>query len=153
MKITDPEFWEELTKAQRQNLPDASKTLPEDDAPDTNLEDEVGDDSELPMPILLSAMTSGNLPEGVGVGEDGGLVSLAEAENVDIKQELDNAGKSSTEANYHDQPKEDIPKEEGSQGRGKRMKTASKQYASSLFWQHNDGNNWKDDSLLQCTGV
>ena len=105
------------------------------------------------MPILLSAMTSGNLPEGIGVGEDGGLVSLAEAENVDIEQELDNAGKSSTEANYHDQPKEDIPKEEGSQGQGKRMKTASKRYTSLLFWRHNDGDDWKDDSLLQRTSV
>jgi hypothetical protein len=99
-------------------------------------------------------MTSGDLPGGMAVGEDGGLVSLAEAENVDIKQEPVNAGKSSTEANYHDQPKEDIPKEEGSQRRGKRIKTASKRYASSLFWQHNDADDWKDDSLLQVrTGV
>jgi hypothetical protein len=53
MKSTDPEFWKELTRAQCQNLPDASKKLPEDDVPDTNLEDEVGDDSELPMPLLI----------------------------------------------------------------------------------------------------
>jgi hypothetical protein len=86
MKITDPEFWEELTKAQHQNLPDTSRTLPKDNAPDTNLEDEVGDDSELPMPLLISAMTSGNLPEGVAIGEDSGLVSVAEAENVDIEE-------------------------------------------------------------------
>jgi len=152
MKTTDPKFWEDLTKAQRQNLPDTAETLPEDDAPDTNLEDEVGDDSELPMPLLISAMTSGNLPEGVAIDEDGGLVSVAEAESVDIEQEPDGVvGESSAEANYHDQPK-DIPKEEGPERRGKRIRTTSKRYDTSLFWRHNDGDDWKDDSLLR-TGL
>lgn len=142
MKQTDPEFWEELTKGQSQNLPNTTETLLEDDQPDTHLEDMVADDSELPMPILIAAMTGSELPENVGVGEHGGLVSLAEAEDIDLEPESENA---STEADIDNQPSLDEPKEKG---RGKRRKTANKNYSSVAFWQHNDEDDWKDDSLV-----
>ena len=83
MKQTDPEFWQELTNGQSQNLPNVTEILLEDKEPDTHLEDVVSDDSELPMPTLIAAMTSDELPKNVGVGESGGLVSLAEAEDID----------------------------------------------------------------------
>ena len=45
----------------------------------------VADDSELPMPILIAAMTNNKLPKNVGVGESGGLVSLAEVEDINFE--------------------------------------------------------------------
>jgi hypothetical protein len=142
MKHTDPEFWEELTNGQSQ-LPNPSTTenCPEDNQPDdTHFEDVVADDSELPMSILIAAMTGSELPENVGVGESGGLVSLAEAEDIDIEQE-----NASAEA---DQPNLDERHEPKEEGRGKRRKTANKYYSSVAFWRHNDKDDWKDDSLV-----
>jgi hypothetical protein len=145
MKHTDPEFWEELTKGQSQDsqLPNTSaKTFPEDNEHDTHLEDVVADDSELPMSILIAAMTGSELPENVGVGESGGLVSLAEAEDIDVEQEF--ASAEADQPNSDERHDED-PKEEG---RGKRRKTTNKYYSSVAFWWHNDKDDWKDDSLV-----
>jgi hypothetical protein len=138
MKQTDPGFWEELTKGQSQNLPNANEILLEDNEPDTHLEDVVADDSELPIPILIAAMTNDELPENVGVGESGGLVSLAEEEDINVNVEPE----ASAEANNIDnQPNLE-------KGRGKRRKTANKYYSSVAFWRHNDEDDWKDDKLI-----
>jgi hypothetical protein len=138
MKRDDPLFWSELTGVDPQDLPDSTKTLPEDCEPDTNLEDEDADDSNLPLQMLIDAMTGGDLPNDVSLQQDGTLViSLADAENIDLEPET--ASESSVE-----------PKTETGQGRGmgKRRKIASRRYNSELFWRHNDGDDWRDDNLL-----
>ena len=137
MKQTDPKFWEELTQGQSQNLPNATEILLEDNEPDTSLEDVIADDSELPMPILIAAMTNNELPENVGVGESGGLVSLAEAEDINIEP---------PESEFESADANSQPNLE--EGRGKRMKIANKYYSSVAFWQHNDEDDWKDDNLI-----
>ena len=81
--------------------------MPEDNQFDTNLEDVVGDDSEVPMPILIVTMTNSELPKNVGVGESGGLVSLAEAEDIDIGPEI-----ASMEADFNKKPNLDEQNEE-----------------------------------------
>ena len=109
MKLMDSKFWEELTMGQSQNLPNTSEILLEDNEPDTHLEDVVADDSELPILILISAMTNDELPENVGVGDGGGLVSLAEAEDINVEPESEIA---SAEAdNINNQP--NLEKEQG----------------------------------------
>jgi hypothetical protein len=153
MKQTDPEFWKELTKGQSQNLPNATEILLEDSQTnDTHIEDVVADDSELPMPILIAAMTGGELPENVGVRENGGLVSFAEAEDIDIEPESEIA---SVDADSADSRPNLDDSEPGlnEKGRGKRRKTANKYYSSVAFWQHNDEDDWKDDSLILKTSM
>ena len=149
MKHTNPEFWEELTKGQSKDLPNITETFPEDDQLDTHLEDVVADDSELPMPILIAAMTGSELPENVRVGESGGLVSFSEAEDIDVEAEIASAEADDLRVNNQHEPSMDNlklePKEEG---RGKRRRTANKYYNSAAFWRHNDKDDWKDDSLV-----
>jgi hypothetical protein len=145
MKTNDPVFWEELTKGKTLvNLPNSNEPQPEDIDPETSLEDSdvLADDSDLAMPTLIRVMTGGELPDNVGIRDGGGLVSIAEAENVDLIQENVNLQLESAEANL-EANLENKPKEEG---RGKRSKFANKNY--SAFWRHNDGDDWRDDSLL-----
>ena len=135
MKTSDPVFWAELTKG-KTSVPNSNEIQPEDIDPETSLEDVVVDDSDLAMPTLIGVMTGGELPDNIGTRNGGRLVSIAEAENVDLQLE-------SAEANLEDRPEENIPEEKG---RGKRSKIANKHY--SAFWRHNDGDDWRDDTLL-----
>ena len=141
MKHDQPLFLAELTRSDPQDLPNSAETLPEDCEPDTNLEDEDVDDSNLPLQMLIDAMTGSDLPNDVSLQQDGTLISLADAENIDLEPET--ASESSVIV-----PVE--PNIETGQGRGlgKRQKIASRRYNSELFWQHNDGNDWRDDNLL-----
>ena len=140
MKTNDPVFWAELTKSKTQELPNSNETQPEDIEPqaETSLEDVPADDSDLAIPILIGVMTGGELPDNVGIQDGGGLVSIAEAENIDIQLESESA-----EANLENKQDESKPQE--LEGRGKRSKFANKRY--SAFWRHNDGDDWRDDSL------
>ncbi len=141
LKTTDPAFWAELTVNQPdENLPGMEETLPEDVEPDTGLEDADADDSDLSMPTLISALTR-DIPETVGSRKTGTLMSLSDAENVDLDPELVPPAEANVEA-----PKEEKAPE-GS-GRGKRKKFANKLYKGDAFWRHNDNDDWKDDSLL-----
>jgi hypothetical protein len=145
MSTNDPDFWAELTRGKTVNLPNSNEAQPEDIDPETSLEDVVADDSDLAIPTLIDVMTGGELPDNVGIRDGGGLVSIAEAENVDLVQ-LESArdsAEANLEANLENKPKENKPNEEG---RGKRSKIANKQY--SAFWRHNDGDDWRDDKLL-----
>jgi hypothetical protein len=85
-------------------------------------------------------MTGGELPDNVGIRDGGGLVSIAEAENVDLQLQLESE---SAEANLENKQES---KPEEPEGRGKRFRFANKQY--SAFWRHNDGDDWRDDTLL-----
>ena len=142
MKTNDPDFWAELTKGETLDLPNSNKIQPEDIDPETSLEDEVADDSDLPIPTLIGVMTGGELPNNVGIWDGGGLISIAEAEDVNLQ--LESAGEN-VEENLKNIPEENNvkPKEEG---RGKRIKFANRNY--STFWRHNDRDDWRDDGLL-----
>ena len=122
-----------------ENLPSAEEMLPEDVEPDAELEDADADDSDLSMPMLIAVMTR-DIPETVGSRKTGTLVSLSDAENVDLDLEL----VPPVEANVEEPKEEKVPK--GS-GRGKRKNFANKLYKGDAFWRHNDNDDWKDDSL------
>ena len=143
MKTKDPVFWEELTKGETLDLPNPNETQPEDIIPETSFEDIAADDGDLAIPTLIGVMTGGELPDNIGIQEGGGLVSIAEAENVDLQ--LESSVEESPEASLENKPDGNNPKEEA-RGRGKRSKVANKQY--SAFWRHNDGDDWRDDRLL-----
>ena len=119
------------------NLPGTEETLPEDVEP---VEDADADDSDLSMPMLITALTR-DIPETVGSRKTGTLMSLSDAENIDLDQEL----VPPAEANVEEPKEEKLPK--GS-GRGKRKKFANKLYKGDAFWRHNDNDDWKNDSLL-----
>lgn len=146
MKTTDPTFWEELTNSKTLDLPNSNESQPEDVDHETSLEDVLADDSDLAMPTLIGVMTGSELPDNIGIRDGAGLVSIADAENVDLQLE---SAEANLEANIENKPKENKPlaKEEG---RGKRPKFANKLY--SAFWRHNDGDDWRDDKLLPTGG-
>jgi hypothetical protein len=146
MRINDPDFWVELTKSETVDLPNLNEAQPEDIDPETSLEDVVADDSNLAIPTLIGVMTGGELPDYVGIRDGGGLVSIAEAENVDLQLESAEANLN-LKANPENKPKElETKPNEELEGRGKRSKIANKQY--SAFWRHNDADDWRDDKLL-----
>jgi hypothetical protein len=136
MKTNDPTFWAELTKSETLvDLPNSNECQPENVDHETSLEDVLADDSDLAMPTLIGVMTGSELPDNVGTRDGAGLVSIADAENVDLQLE---SAEANPEANIENKPKEE--------GRGKRPKFANKLY--SAFWRHNDGDDWRDDKLL-----
>ena len=66
--------------------------------------------------------------------------------NGDFEPESEIASADSrAEAEIEDNQQLDLDKEEG---RGKRRRTTNKYYSSVAFWQHNDKDDWKDDSLM-----
>jgi hypothetical protein len=138
MKTNNPIFWAELTKDKVLNLPNSNENQPEDIEPETSVEDVLADDSDLAMATLIGVMTGGELPGNVGIRDGGGLVSIAEAENVDLQLESVGEDSENLEANVENTPKEE--------GRGKRFKFVNKRY--SAFWRHNDGDDWRDDTIV-----
>lgn len=141
LKTTDPAFWAELTMSRPdENLPGTEEILPEDVEPDAGLEDADADDSDLSMLTLIAALTR-DIPETVGSRKTGTLMSLSDAENVDLDLEL----VPPAEANVEDPKEEKAP--EGSD-RGKRKKFANKLYNGDAFWRHNDNDDWKDDCSM-----
>lgn len=143
MKTTNPEFLEELVKGENDNeqLPNITKTLPEDVEHDTNHEDEDADDSDLSVGTLVTALTGEHIPAIVGSQKTGTLTSLADAENVDLDSE--------TAVELPEKAQELAP---GAGSRGKRTKYTNKLYSGGAFWRHNDKDDWKDDSLLPTDG-
>ena len=112
MKTNDPTFWAELTKSETVELPNLNEPQPEDIDPETSLEDALADDSDLAIPALIGVMTGGELPDNIGIRDGGGLVSIAEAENVNLQIASESA-EANLKANLENKPKENIPKEEG----------------------------------------
>jgi len=143
MKNTNPEFWEELTKGQNddQHLPAPTETLPEDVEPDTHLEDEDTDDSDLSVETLVMAMTKDHIPPIMGTRKTGTLTSLSDAENND-----ENLPATTLGVEILEKAKE-LPVTPGESGRGKRTKYANKMYDARSFWWHDDKDDWKDDSM------
>jgi hypothetical protein len=136
MRTTDPEFWAELTgnDSGRQDLPAADVILPEDVKPNTCLEDDEADDSDLSMNTLINSMTTMDIPAMVGTRKNGTLTSLADAEN-----------------NFDElvvlmEPTVDDSNQEG-RHRRKRERRANRHYLG--FWRHYDEDNASDDEQME----
>ncbi|KAF8221878.1 hypothetical protein L208DRAFT_1325606, partial [Tricholoma matsutake] len=84
MKEIDPEFWKELTTAKTPELPAKHVKLPEDKLDE---DEDATDDSELPLSVVIKAITDGQCPEGFAVCPAGGLMSVVDAERLDIDVE------------------------------------------------------------------
>ncbi|KAF8240344.1 hypothetical protein L208DRAFT_1233821, partial [Tricholoma matsutake] len=84
MKETDPEFWKELTTAKTPELPAKHVKLAEDKLDE---DENAIDDSELPLSVVIEAITDGQCPEGFAVRPAGGLMSVVDAERLDIDVE------------------------------------------------------------------
>ena len=135
------DFWEELTKGRTLNLPNSNETQPEDIDPEMSFEDVVADDSDLTILALIGVMTGGELPDNVGIQDGGGLISIAESENVDLQLESEEVN---LEENLETKPEENHLKHaEGS--RGKRMKLLTKNT------QHSGGTMMKmTGGIMDC---
>ena len=81
MKDTDPEFWKELTGAKKLDLPTLDIAMPEDL---THNDDQPTDDSELPL-SAVKEITNGTCPDGISHRPAGGLMSVADAERLDLE--------------------------------------------------------------------
>jgi hypothetical protein len=140
LRTTNAEFWGELTRLEsnEKHLPKSNEILSEDIEPDTSLEDNDADNSDLSIQTLINVMVKNELPAGVGTRNTGALISIVEAENSDtVDIPLEPVG-----------CVEKIIDGESSivEGRGRRKKVANKLYEQ--FWRHNNEDNADDDTLL-----
>jgi hypothetical protein len=132
LKETDPEFWKELTTEKTPELPAKNVKLPEDKLDE---DEEALDDSELPLSVVIEAIADGQCPEGFAVRRAGGLMSVVDAERLDIDVE---------------DPKELTENVENTElGRGKRIRKANNLYSSSTFWRHHDDDD--SDVDIECS--
>ncbi|KAG6850928.1 hypothetical protein C0991_009934 [Blastosporella zonata] len=119
LKETDPQFWSELTcGSSGVVVPNAQQKDPaslEDDFSDI---EEGGDDSDIPLDVLINSMTSKPQIDGIAGRENGALEADRDAE--DLEEALEDSGKS--------------------MGRGKRVRRSNKLYTSAHFWRHYDGD-------------
>lgn len=130
MKDRDPEFWKELTEVKTVGLPAPDVTMPEDE-PDR--EDQLTDDSELPLNAVIEEIINGTCPDGIAHCPTGGLMSVADAERLDLEPEPDVVAS------------QDVETKDTKLGRGKRHRTENKLYTSSTFWRHHDDDDWVAD--------
>jgi hypothetical protein len=130
LKITDPEFWDQLT---RKAVPDIDTLINEhitEDDDDTNPLFE--DDSDLSCGVIV-ANVLGSQSAGVKLTTSGDMISTAAAESLEMYR---------TEIVSDDaEGKGDVASVVDLElGRGKRKRTANKFYDSKSFWQHNDAD-------------
>jgi hypothetical protein len=131
MKETDPEFWKELTTEKTPKLPAKNVKLAEDKLDE---DDDAVDDSELPLSVVIEAITDGQCPEGFAIRPAGGFMSVVDAERLDVDVE---------------DPKELTEKVENTElGRGKRIRKMNNLYSSSTFWRCHDDDD--SDADIEC---
>ncbi len=123
MKNTDPTFWAELTQSTKKLCPDEAVAQPEDEIDE--LEDLQLDDSNIPIELVVENMVLGTCSSGVLQQDDGGLMSVCTAENVDLA-DGSNGGVDEGEKKNEEKP----------MGVGKRERKPNKWYNSKDFWKH-----------------
>ena len=135
MKDSDPEFWKELTSKRPQDLaPDEEEAQPEDD--ELIDDDEMlmaGDDSDIPVPLIIEAMVDQSCPRGTVMRPDGTLKSGAEAKRFEDEVHLEEYGEERVQ----------LQEEASNLGRGKCRKVANKHYMG--FWRHDDNEASDED--------
>jgi hypothetical protein len=130
LKHTDPEFWQELTMECAQVLPKKDEVVEEDNIPKPDDMDWGWDDSDVPIDTAVQAMTCGDYVAGIVEHAKGGLMSMADAEDINFKFEVDedDAVDEDKEMRAESVAVEDC-------GRGKHVKKASVLYKMK-FWRH-----------------
>ena len=135
MKDTDSEFWKELTSKWPQDLaPDEEEAQPEDNEP---IDDDemlmAGDDSDIPVPLIIEAMVNQSCPKGTIMQPDRTLKSGAEAERFEDEVHLKEYGE------------ERVQLQGGASNlrHGKRRKVANKHYMG--IWRHDDNEASDED--------
>ena len=156
LRTKNAEFWGELTGLELNDnqlplLPKSDEILSEDIEPDTSLEDNDADDSDLSIQTLIDVMVKNDLPAGVGTRKSGALTSIVDAENsdsVDIPMEpIESEERIDREDNVVESRAWGKQKEAvDGRGRGMRKKVANKLY--DQFWRHNDDDSSDDDTVL-----
>ena len=135
MKDSDPEFWKELTSKRPQDLaPDEEEAQPGDDEP---IDDDemmmAGDNSDIPVPLIIEAMVNQSCPRETVMRPDGTLKSGIEAKRFEDEGHLEEYGEERVQ----------LQEEASNLGRGKRRKVANKHYMG--FWRHDDNKASDDD--------
>ena len=127
LRLEDPEFWKELTEERTPELPAIDIKIPED--VESFDDKELGpDDSDLPVQTIIKSMLKGSLPVGTAVQPDGGLMSIADAEDLDSDLK-------DTSGGHAVNP--ECEREDGNiQSRPKRTQKLNKLYNSVDFWRH-----------------
>jgi hypothetical protein len=127
LKMTDPDFWNELTQKTIDAVDMADGNMPEDeDISEVPFED----DSDLPCEVIIARVLGSDLGPDVTSMPDGNLMSTAAAESLDRDE---TKGLSDVGEGNAIPP---IDSERNNLGRGKRKITKNKLYDS--FWRHND---------------
>ena len=104
-------IWKELATEKTPELPAKNIKLPEDKLDE---DEDALDNSELPLSVIIEAIAGGQCPEGFAVCPAGGLMSVVDAERLDIDVE---------------DPKEFTENVENTElGRGKRIRKANNLY-------------------------
>ena len=147
IKSSNPELWKKLTTSSTK-LPDTSETLPEDEEPDSRLEDIDGDDTVLPMATLVKALTKDRIPTKFAL-RNNVLSPLVDAENTNLGDNEGTGGPNSTSEGPSTAMLEDPTRDgdgAGEEGtRGKRVRKPNAWYSSNVFWRHNDDEDSDDD--------
>ena len=133
----DPDFYQQLING-KFALPEGTEIL-KDELPGEDDDSDFVDDSDIPLPIVISCMVKGCSndpsfqPEPAGsTGQIGRIQSIADAETLD---NLGQAGAADMAADA-----------EGSR-RAKRVRTANRRYQSDTFWRHYDEDAWDNSDI------
>ena len=150
LRTEDPIFWNELNSGNdNEDLPPITVQLPEDlQVPTAEMDcDEIGDDSSVPLSIVMKHALGNDYAGDVEFVEQNGdrgliLNGFAEDDNEELEELL-----------VDDSPIQDtstpststLPSPPAEMGRGKRVRKPNKLYTSTTFWRHHD----KDDSDVE----
>lgn len=136
LKQTDPIFWNELTMERPQLLPEEDEEVDEDKIPKPDDVDWGWDDSDIPINTAVGTIVSGDYPIGVAERLEGGLMSVVQAEDLDLDLEEISKQNFVEEDEFDVNGVEKAGAAEKPQGRGRREKKANKLYDSKVFWKH-----------------
>ena len=121
LEVTDPEFYAELTTMRcDETAPPENVAQPEDVV---DRAEEHDDDCDVPIKVVIEAMTGKNIRKGFASGENGGIASTCAAEEFEDDVSVDNHA-------YDEEL-----------GRGKRQRRPNTLYSSRSFWRHNDDSD------------
>ncbi|KAF8173665.1 hypothetical protein BJ912DRAFT_859179 [Pholiota molesta] len=146
LKTTDPEFWNELTSNKEEDLPAPEEIIPEDTTIDDGDAENLGDDSSIPLPVVIrSTMQEDNVGGGVIESMHGGLVSsrLAEKDEEPIDA-IDGPAAADTDVRTVVAGEAaNVAMPSGSStgnGTGKRRRFANTRYTLKDFIRHDDND-------------
>ena len=124
LKESNPEFWKELTTSENR-IP--SENDPQHkDIIDSDEDNSVEDDSNVPLGVLIQELTEKKVRRGFAINKMGGLVADSEAERFEGTLGPADGGD------------DNVDKELGC---GKRQKHRNRLYNNTFFWCHDDDSD------------